>query len=141
MGKAVRCGVGFFLLLMSVAAMDNVAVAQEDVYRLEHRDVFGSLRRPPIEFGHELHVAALEEEGCGACHHGPDEETGRLVYIEGEEVGCSECHGDEADDDTPALREAFHGSCNACHRRMIKSAEDFKGPTTCGECHRPQSDR
>ena len=128
----------FSLLSVLGVSLFSFAQAQEEIYRIEYTDVFGKLRRPAIDFAHESHTVALDERGCGACHHTPDENTGRLVYMEGEEMSCSECHGPKKEDAAPALREAFHGSCNACHRKMIKEKTDFKGPTTCGQCHLPE---
>jgi hypothetical protein len=131
----------FFFIVTAIGLfLFSFAQAQEESYRIEYTDVFGKLRRPAVDFAHEAHAAALEDSGCGACHHAPDEKTGKLVYVEDEEVSCSECHGRKEDDTTPALREAFHGSCTACHRKMIKEKDDFKGPTTCGECHVPEKD-
>ncbi len=138
MNKVYRGSIYFSLLFLFCAALYSHAQAQEEVYRIAYTDVFGKLRRPAIDFAHETHVAALEEQGCGACHHAPDSETGKLVYVEDEEVACGECHGLKAEENTPALREAFHGSCNQCHRQMIKTGNNFKGPTTCGECHIPE---
>lgn len=125
------------VLIVSCFATSSLATAQEDVYRLSYSEIFGKLRRPAIDFAHEDHVVALEEQGCGACHHAPDPNTGQLVYVEDEEVSCIECHGAKEEDKTPALREAFHISCTGCHRQMGKTSKDFKGPTTCGECHTP----
>jgi hypothetical protein len=129
----------FFLFIIMVAGSGcfSPAQAQDEVYRLAHTEIFGELRRPAIEFNHETHVEALGEPGCGVCHHSPDPDTGKLTYAADEEVSCSECHGASKQDDAPALREAYHGSCTLCHRRMLKSNQAFKGPTTCGECHRP----
>jgi hypothetical protein len=125
------------LLAVIAISLSSFVQAQEDTYRLAHTEVFGKLRRPPVDFDHEAHVDALEGQGCGACHHAPDPKTGKLVYVEDEEAACSECHGRKKDKSTPALREAFHGSCTVCHRKMIKDNKNFKGPTTCGECHVP----
>jgi hypothetical protein len=36
------------------------------------------------------------------------------------------------------LREAYHGTCTVCHRRLIQSRSEGSGPTTCGECHRKE---
>ncbi len=130
--------IAFLGLSIAWICLFATAGAQEEIYRLEHSDIFGKLRRPAIDFGHEAHVEALDEQGCGACHHAPDADTGQLVYVEDEEESCSECHGVTAQDGAPALREAYHGSCTICHRQMTKSARAFKGPTTCGQCHRPQ---
>ena len=126
------------LLVAFGISIFSFAQAQEETYRIEHTDIFGKLRRPAIDFAHEDHADALEESGCGVCHHAPDEKTGKLIYIEDEEVSCAECHGRKEEDGTPALREAFHDSCTGCHRAMIKEQDDFKGPTTCGECHVPE---
>lgn len=90
--------------------------------------------RPAPVFDHTLHEEALDDPGCGACHHVLDEQTQKLVYSEGEESACSECHFEKAEDGLLALREANHASCTACHRKMIKSKLK-SGPTTCGECH------
>lgn len=120
------------------ASLIQYAGAQESSYRIAYTDVFGKLRRPSIEFDHATHEEALEKQGCGACHHAPDEDSGKLVYIQDEEVSCSECHSTTDQDGAPALREAFHSSCTGCHRQMKKEQNAFKGPTTCGECHRPE---
>ncbi len=92
-------------------------------------------KRPTPAFDHTLHEDALEEPGCGACHHILDETTNKLIYSEGDESNCSECHEQTAMDDTLALREANHASCTACHRDLKKSKKPA-GPTTCGECHK-----
>ena len=111
-------------------------MAQEDEYDLAYTDVFGKLRRPLVRFSHAIHSENLTDAGCGVCHHSPDNKTGDLVYIEGEELGCRECHDAQKEDDAPALREAFHGSCTVCHRDMIKTDRQKTGPTTCGGCHK-----
>jgi|GEM_PF-129725 len=111
------------------------AFAQEAEYNLAHRDVFGKLRRPQVSFSHEIHADTLDSEGCGICHHVQDERNGKPIYIEGEELDCKECHLQRKDNKIPALREAFHGSCTVCHRRLIKNSRPKAGPTTCGGCH------
>ncbi len=125
-------------VFLMAAFLTQYARAQDSSYRLAYEDVFGKLRRPAIEFDHAIHEEALEERGCGACHHAPDADSGELVYLQDEESSCIECHGAVDEQGTPALREAFHGSCTACHRQMKKTQNMFKGPTTCGECHRPE---
>jgi len=110
-------------------------MAQEADYVLAHDDVFGELRRPAVGFPHDLHTAGALADSCGECHHTPEDQTGRLVYIEGEESSCKECHDYKKEDDIPALREAFHASCTGCHRNLIKTGNPKSGPTTCGGCH------
>jgi hypothetical protein len=111
------------------------SMAQEEEYILAHEDVFGKLRRPQVGFSHVNHVDKLEDGGCGQCHHTPDDETGQLAYIEGDEQPCLECHGLQQEDRIPALREAYHANCTGCHRSLIKSGNLPSGPTTCGGCH------
>ena len=113
----------------------TVSTAQEDTYHFANEDVFGNLRRPSVVYPHNVHEEALADEDCMTCHHDQDENTGELIYTEGEEQGCQECHVDRKEGDKPALREAFHGSCTICHRNMIKKKEQKSGPTTCGGCH------
>ena len=125
--------VGSVLLGVAVWA---VALAQEAEYHLAHRDIYGKLRRPPVYFSHERHADALTDGGCGVCHHARDDQTGKLVYVEGEEIGCKECHLRQKSQGRPALREAYHGSCTGCHRRLIKRGNPKIGPTTCGGCHK-----
>lgn len=132
----------FSILALSVALVLLCAVgwqaslAQEDDYILAHADVFGKLRRPPVVFSHENHSENLEDIGCGVCHHTPEDKTGQLEYVEGDERACKDCHGLQKEDHIPALREAFHGSCTNCHRNQINSDNLKSGPTTCGGCHR-----
>jgi len=114
----------------------QTTMAQEADYLLAHDDVFGSLRRPQVSFSHEKHVESLENKACGVCHHTPDDRTGQLVYVEGDERSCKECHDLQKEDNLPALREAFHGNCTNCHREQIKSKKPKSGPTTCGGCHK-----
>ena len=114
----------------------QVSMAQEEQYILAHEDVFGNLRRPQVTFSHENHVESLEDAGCGVCHHTPDDKTGQLITIEGDERSCKQCHGLQKERSTPALREAYHGNCTGCHRSQKRSGNLNSGPTTCGGCHR-----
>lgn len=122
------------LILWSLIAWTG-SNAQEAEYELAHGDFFGRLRRPPVSFPHEIHAESLEVDGCGICHHVQDDRSGKLVYVEGEEFSCKECHVRQKDNNTPALREAYHGNCTVCHRRLIKKNRPKTGPTTCGGCH------
>lgn len=109
--------------------------AQEAIYELGHEDVFGKLQRPTVSFPHDRHMDALEEEGCGVCHHVLDENAGVLVPEDDPDVGCTECHSAEKDGKRPALRQAFHGSCTGCHRKVNQSIQ-ASPPVTCGACHK-----
>ena len=122
-------------LLLTGAVTHVSSIAQDDEYNLAYADVFGKLRRPQVRFSHAIHSDKLADAGCGVCHHSPDENADKLVYIAGEELNCSECHGDQKENQIPALREAFHGSCTGCHRKMVRIDNRTVGPTTCGGCH------
>jgi hypothetical protein len=126
-----------FIIISVLLGMTGwtASIAQEDEYTLAHGDVFGKLRRPNVYFSHEIHSESLSDTGCGVCHHVRDDKTGQLVYAEGDELSCKECHVSQKENGKPALREAYHGSCTVCHRSRIKSNESKSGPTTCGGCH------
>ena len=127
----------FFIIgvvLLSLAVWTN-SIAQEAEYILAHQDIFGKLRRPSVSFSHDIHSETLESDGCGICHHVQDEQSGKLVYMEGEELSCKECHVQRKENRIPALREAYHGNCTVCHRRLNKAGQPETGPTTCGGCH------
>ncbi len=109
--------------------------AQEDVYRLAAVETFGALRRPPVDFPHAVHEASLGEEACDVCHHEYDTERGRLIYRPDEEQPCMACHNALRQAHKRTLRQAYHGSCTACHRQRAKASRNA-GPTTCGGCHR-----
>ncbi|AMD92913.1 cytochrome c3 family protein [Desulfomicrobium orale] len=70
-------------------------------------------------YSHEDHAA---QHDCTECHHGPD--------IEAEPGACNQCHGAEAEENMPSLREAVHAKCNTCHEDMFE--EQLKG---CKGCH------
>ena len=139
MRQSMRKGILTKLFIMGMVfpglAVWAVAIAQEADYNLAYSEVFGKLRRPQVSFSHETHSETLEEEGCGTCHHVQDDQSDKLVYVEGEEQPCMECHIQQKDSHKPGLREAFHGNCTVCHRRLIKNDHPKSGPTTCGGCH------
>jgi hypothetical protein len=126
-----------FAALIFVAAWISFPAAQQNDDKIAHNEVFGKLQRPPAIFSHDLHMSAFDDQGCGVCHHVLDESSGELVYRQGEEVACTDCHGKQAKGRAPALREAYHGSCSACHRSMVNNFMK-SGPTTCGQCHPKQ---
>ncbi len=103
--------------------------------------IFSNTNRPLPEFDHTLHEDAFDDGGCAKCHHVASEDSDNgsddLVYSEGEEAACIECHLEKADDDLLAIREASHASCTGCHRDLKKEKKKA-GPTSCGECHKKQ---
>jgi hypothetical protein len=79
---------------------------------------------------HYRHIA--ETDNCGVCHHQVDEATGRLVYIEGQEANCRDCHHDGSAADGISYRAAAHEQCIECH--LHSNIE----PLTCAGCHDEQ---
>ena len=76
----------------------------------------GAKKKSGVAFGHDKHAESID---CFKCHHASKTK---------EEIkSCFECHG--ADDTAPGVKDAFHKSCNACHKA------EAKGPTKCKECH------
>ncbi|MBU2627912.1 MAG: cytochrome c family protein, partial [Proteobacteria bacterium] len=82
--------------------------------------LFSNQKRPVPSFDHVLHEDSLGDEGCARCHHVLNTEQNKLVYAEGEEAACSECHSSNPSKQDTALREASHASCTACHRSLKK---------------------
>lgn len=93
--------------------------------------IFSNQERPAPRFDHSLHKDTL---GCDKCHHIMDENSNKLVYSEGEEAACTDCHSSKQNGNVLSIREASHGSCTKCHRKLKKDKKQA-GPTTCGECH------
>jgi hypothetical protein len=121
--------------LVSCPGIGGEVMAQEETYELAHEEVFGELQRPLVVFPHDRHMDALDDQGCGACHHVFDKDEGVLVPVDDPVAGCTECHGANKEGGRPSLRQAFHGSCTVCHRGMKKGGAS-SGPITCGECHK-----
>ena len=100
---------------------DRIVTMGPDLVVIERTDVFGSLERPAVSFQHGLHVEALEEEGCTACHDQDDE--GMLIPLFGRDI---EAPGE--------LTDFFHERCIGCHEDKSAAGLDF-GPLMCGSCH------
>ncbi len=81
---------------------------------------------------HGRHVVA-EGERCGTCHHVFDEQAQELVYAEGQESACRDCHGEVTEGNVLSWREAAHTNCVHCHR----ARDGETGPVLCAGCHDP----
>ncbi len=77
----------------------------------------GKMRRPPVEFDHDLHTAKVKGD-CKTCHL--MDRTGTLIPKFGRATD-----GQSAD----KLMTHYHDRCIGCHRRQDKGARG------CGECH------
>lgn len=93
-------------------------------------------QRAALHFDYALHHRHDKAENgkCETCHHVYDEKEGKLVYKEGEEAACSDCHGEKDEGRTLSLRRAAHDDCVSCH--IAREAEGQKsGPQLCVGCH------
>jgi hypothetical protein len=110
-------------------------VACGDCHR--RRPTYISYRQP---FGldnslHYRHVQAVKDE-CKACHHVYDEAAEKLVYVEGKESSCRDCHRQETEKNRSAFRVAAHQACIGCHREPPPEIQtESLGPQQCGGCH------
>jgi len=87
-------------------------------------DPYGELRRPAVEFNHGKHEAALQSEGCTACH--PDHAEGGLVYRLGAAVYPA---------DADELMNLYHDRCIGCHRERAADGRQTGPEGFCAGCH------
>jgi hypothetical protein len=86
---------------------------------------------------HYRHVKAAKEK-CDACHHRYDEAKKKLVYVEGKESSCRDCHREETEENRSAFKLAAHEACIDCHREPAPGIEvkaDSTPPQLCVDCH------
>ncbi len=92
------------------------------------------------------HQKVIDRQYCGRCHHvelgrnkfdhdGHEELTSGCLdchhdsSVEPEPTSCRECHGAQAGEGMPPLRDAVHNRCTSCHEEMF--AGKLKGCTSC----------
>ncbi|MBL0716346.1 MAG: hypothetical protein JJV98_21920 [Desulfosarcina sp.] len=84
---------------------------------------------------HFRHTKKLKDQ-CKLCHHEYNQETKKLVYVEGQEGACVYCHREQAEENRISQQDASHAACISCHRETRdKKAE--AGPINCSGCHDP----
>ncbi len=96
--------------------------------------------RQPFGFDNSLHYRHVKaaKEDCKACHHVYDEVARELVYVEGKESSCRDCHREETEENRSAFQLAAHQACIGCHREPppgIETDPDFPAPQQCAGCH------
>ena len=127
-----------FFWLPSAFCQDNDAIKSDVTksgFSLFSFSILETPKRVTPVFDHTLHEESLDENSCAKCHHIFDAKENKLLYSEGEEAACSECHTEKKQGNTLAIKEASHENCTGCHRDM-KKVKKIAGPTTCGECHK-----
>ena len=96
------------------------------VIALSLPEQFGEPDRPVVEFDHASHTAALESDGCQACH--PSGDDGVPVF----KFKRQQPLADEAE-----LMEHYHDGCMSCHQQR-GAAGQSTGPLACADCHLKQ---
>jgi hypothetical protein len=95
--------------------------------------------RQPFGFDKSLHYRHVKasKDKCDGCHHVYDDAKKELVYIEGEESSCRDCHRERTEENRSAFRVAAHRACIGCHREPPANLEktDSPGPQVCAGCH------
>lgn len=130
-----RVYMGLVALCLSVGLGAGFALAQGDV-SLSLKE-FGLSQRPPVQFSHDSHLAAMGDESCKDCHHARHGD--QIRYEPGdEEKRCGDCHKVEDQGDMPGLMRAFHQNCIGCHRSERQAYKHADAPVACGSCHAKQ---
>jgi len=87
---------------------------------------------------HHRHLEATEKK-CENCHHEYDEALKKLVYRQGQEIPCRNCHPSETPDNTMSYRQAAHQACIGCHRQAQAEnrldSQRVVWNSTCAGCH------
>jgi hypothetical protein len=115
------------LLGCSAHPVETEREIEPSVITLALPESLGDARRPAVEFDHASHTAALENEGCAACHR--SEREGELVF---------DLERSVKREDDEALMNYYHDSCMGCHKRRA-GRNQRTGPVTCGDCHLEQA--
>jgi hypothetical protein len=111
------------LLALVLAMSSAIVLAHEDMPDVIVIDK-AQAKKGPVTFPHEQHGKAFE---CKVCHH--------IETADVEPESCFNCHGKDPAIPDPSVSSSkenpFHILCRGCHQ------EQAKGPTKCGECHKP----
>jgi hypothetical protein len=90
-------------------------------------------------YWHYQHEKALEKK-CDLCHHLYSEEQKKLIYQEGTESSCQDCHRGKDEKKKRSYRNVAHSQCITCHLNRDKVGQKA-GPATCGGCHGKEKQR
>ncbi|MBI5788014.1 MAG: cytochrome c3 family protein [Candidatus Schekmanbacteria bacterium] len=82
---------------------------------------FNGKSKHVANFPHHAHQERLKGD-CKVCHH-KDGDTDAPK-------ACKTCHGEKAEGEKPAMKDAYHTRCKGCHQK------EGKGPNKdCKDCH------
>jgi hypothetical protein len=94
--------------------------------------------RQPFGFDKSLHYRHVKanNEKCDGCHHLFDETKKELIYVEGREDSCRDCHREKTEGNRSSFSEAAHTACIGCHRNPPPQIQtESRGPQECAGCH------
>jgi hypothetical protein len=120
------------------AAADGLKTGPEACGDCHRKDPVYLSARQSFGFDKSLHYRHIKahEEKCTNCHHIYDEKADKLIYVEGKEDPCRDCHRARTEDNRSSFRLAAHESCVGCHRDMTLTRPGEKtGPLECAGCH------
>ncbi|MEW5755303.1 MAG: cytochrome c3 family protein [Pseudomonadota bacterium] len=106
-------------VIAAVAAVAMLAMSQAHGFpdTIEMKNKAGV-----VIFSHGKH-SALENVGCGDCHHMGMDQT------------CHACHKPGASGSALNAREALHRQCIGCHKRETKAGKPSGPVAECKGCH------
>ncbi|MBN1655628.1 MAG: hypothetical protein JXA30_17810 [Deltaproteobacteria bacterium] len=94
-----------------------------EIIRIALPEMLGVAERPAVEFDHQAHTKALEQEGCSTCH--PENSKRQLLprlNIKNEPSNSAE------------WMLSHHELCVGCHDERRRAGKST-GPDDCGRCH------
>jgi len=112
----LMCGLFFFLFASTIVGAADYPKGAVEV-KLE------GAKMAPVSFSHETHATKAKVD-CVKCHHADAQSP----------KACTTCHKAEAKDKAPGAKDAFHKTCQGCHKDA--AAKGAKAPTKCNECHK-----
>jgi hypothetical protein len=110
-------------------------VACGDCHR---RDPVYVSTRVPFGFDTSLHYRHLKANAgkCDPCHHIFDDKAKKLVYVEGKENPCRDCHREKTEENRSSFKIAAHEACIRCHQeKAVAHPGEPVGPQFCAGCH------
>ena len=90
----------------------------------------------PVVFHYGLHYQheKVTDKKCELCHHIYDEERKKLVYKQGAESSCRDCHRQNDEKKRRSYRSVAHADCINCHLQRESEGKE-SGPSNCEGCH------
>lgn len=126
----VICSIIIIFYLWLCTPTEIAAIITPDKYKIKlhyFEEVKEKKGYGMVVFDHMKHITEYKQP-CYTCHH-------KWKYSERIDPNphkCNECHTLSISDPykTVSLRNAFHYSCNVCHKKKAST-----GPTSCKGCH------